>query len=59
MTKMIDAEATVLDLINSLNDLLDGLPVEAPSAGRQALTDARDVLQKAADAFADATEAIR
>ncbi|UJW75931.1 hypothetical protein [Rhizobium sp. SL42] len=57
MTRMIDAEAAALEMVNRLSDLLTGLPVDAPSAGRQALTDARDALQKAADAFADASEA--
>lgn len=55
----IEAEARALEIVNAVDGLLTSLPADAPSGARKALTDGRDALRRAADAFADAAEGER
>lgn len=54
---LIEAEAASLEMVNRLADMLAALPVNAPPAAREAIESARDAMNRAADAFADAGEA--
>ena len=54
---IVEAEMTSLEIASRVEDMLTALPVDAPHIARQALSDARDALRKAADAFADKAEA--